>query len=107
MPELIEILEKMLELLEETDYPIDKFLLSEIYANEYFNHIRINIKVLLEEIKDKNSEFDDYWYRQIIVSSDSIKKNKKTFYYDYQQWEIMNLTKYRDKEYELILRFKK
>lgn len=107
MSELIEILEKMLELLEETDYPIDKFLWSETYTNEYFNHIHINIKVLLEEIKDKNSEFNDYWYRRIIVSSGSIKKNKKTFYYDYQQWEIINLTKYRDETYELILRIKK
>lgn len=107
MSELIETLEKMLEIIEETDYPIDKIVMTETSANKYFKRIRKSIKDLLKEIKNGYTNYRKYAYRRIIVSTDCQLPENDLFQYDGKMWKIVRVSPHDVGDYELFLQIKK
>lgn len=106
MSELIEILEKMVELLEENDYPIDNVIMGEECANHYIDSVRYKIERVLNEIPTIFPIYKKYRYRRVIVSTDYIIDVKDLFPYEGEMWEVFKTLPYTFCEREVFLRKK-
>jgi len=105
MSELIETLEKLIEIVDEEDYRIDTVVMTKSRATYFLMKMRNALEDLLNEIKVEFPLYDTHYFRRIITST--VLTRNTEYEYAGEMWNVIKCSPYIYGGYEIFLKREK
>lgn len=99
MSELVDVLEKCIELATEEEYLIDKVIMSEKCADAYVDELQEFLNNFLCKIKKEFPDTDNFRYRRLIFPYEINPDGPRMIVYNGELWEVMKSSEYEPRGY--------